>query len=61
VHFYIGSGSTEYDHLMVVARALEMMGVHKYYKYIIKFPKDQQREPKCKGCTLSFQRTKGGV
>jgi hypothetical protein len=118
VHSYIESGSTEYNHLRVVAGALEMMGgrlalvegkvpqrhlskafatygtvnisqmtreeklsyqqdidkrrleafvdahcgmkVRAYYDYIIKTPKDQQREPKCKGCTLSFQMRKGG-
>ena len=118
VHKYIDSGFTEYDHLMVVAMALEMMGgrqalvggkvpqhhlskvkaaygsvkvsdmtrkettsymndntksrvatfedmhcgkkVMAYYTYIMKTPKDQQREPKCKCCTLKFQMRIGG-
>ena len=119
MHKYIDSGFTEYDHLLVVAMAMEMMGGRQalvggkvpqrhlskdkaaygsvkkadmtskerrlyqdnidkrrleafvdahcgmkamvYYDYIMKTPKDQQREPKCKGCTLSFQRRIGGV
>ena len=118
VHKYIDSGFTEYDHLMVVAMALEMVGgrqalvggkvpqqqlskckaaygtvnfgdmtsevrasydrdndkrkvatfedmhcgkkVNAYYTYIMKTPKDQQREPKCKCCTLKFQMRIGG-
>jgi hypothetical protein len=119
VHKYIDSGFTEYDHLMVVAMALEMMGgrqalvggkvpqhhlskdkaaygsvkfadmtskeaasyqqsrksgnvktfedmhcgkkVMAYYTYITKTPKDQQREPQCKCCTLKFQTGKGAA
>ena len=118
MHSYIESGSTEYNHLRVVAGAWEMMGgrlalvegkvprrhlskaratydtvnisdmtgeallsyqrdmdkrrleafvdahcgmkVRAYYDYIIKTSKDQQREPKCKGCTLSFRMRIGG-